>query len=190
MNKTSLFGVSKKLIPGEVLSPIRAIKVCLFRRRVQCWCHLQLSPRMHEWSVQRAWVWTATSISSRTRWGPWGKVWLRPQKVLGLSSCQRHPDLHECSLHCSLHQVYMGVPFTSPRGSPFYFTGHSLTSAQLVGFLSLSPVGQAFWGLKCPPGAVVASQEQLSRNEIINSPLSHIDVSINRGTEPFLNHHS
>ncbi|CAK9095382.1 Uncharacterized protein SCF082_LOCUS44805 [Durusdinium trenchii] len=42
------------------------------------------------------------------------------------------------------NQVYYSVPFVSPYQWPFDFTGDSLSSANLVGFLSLSAIGEAF----------------------------------------------
>eukprot|EP00913_Durusdinium_trenchii_P013500 g12676.t1 len=42
------------------------------------------------------------------------------------------------------NQVYYSVPFVSPYQWPFDFTGDSLSSANLVGFLSLSAIGEAW----------------------------------------------
>eukprot|EP00913_Durusdinium_trenchii_P013618 g12788.t1 len=55
-----------------------------------------------------------------------------------------------------LRLAYHTTPFGDPHPAPFNYTGPTAAFAEVVGFLSLQP-GGAPWGLRCPPGAVVAS---------------------------------
>ncbi|CAK9072021.1 Uncharacterized protein SCF082_LOCUS35505, partial [Durusdinium trenchii] len=56
-----------------------------------------------------------------------------------------------------LRLAYHTTPFGDPQAAPFNFSAASATFAETVGFLSLQP-GGAPWGLRCPQGAVVASE--------------------------------
>lgn len=57
-----------------------------------------------------------------------------------------------------LRLAYHTTSFGDPTAPPFSYTAGagSLSFADAVGFLSLEP-GGAVWGLRCPEGAVVAS---------------------------------
>ncbi|CAE7836952.1 unnamed protein product [Symbiodinium sp. KB8] len=54
---------------------------------------------------------------------------------------------------------YKTLPFDDARSWPFYYKGSSGERAQSMGYLSVAASG-AFWGVTCPPGAVVVSEEK------------------------------
>ncbi|CAE7779246.1 unnamed protein product [Symbiodinium sp. CCMP2456] len=55
---------------------------------------------------------------------------------------------------------YKTLPFGDARGWPFFYKGSSGERAQSMGYLSVAASGDAFWGVTCPPGAVVVSEEK------------------------------
>lgn len=57
-------------------------------------------------------------------------------------------------------QSYYTVPFGDPHDLPFNYTGNAADIDKVisVGFLSVQS-GGGVWGLRCPPGAVVASDK-------------------------------
>ncbi|CAE6973326.1 NEK5, partial [Symbiodinium sp. CCMP2592] len=54
---------------------------------------------------------------------------------------------------------YKTVPFANATGWPFYFNDTRGHRAENVGYLSIPENGDAFWGVVCPKGSVVSSQE-------------------------------
>ncbi|CAE7346963.1 unnamed protein product [Symbiodinium natans] len=59
-----------------------------------------------------------------------------------------------------LNLPYKTVPFDNAREWPFFYNGSKQQRAQSVGYLSVPANGDAFWGVTCPAGAVVVSEEK------------------------------